>query len=372
MAHQKTKPSTTRPISAKLAASIAPQLNYQPRDPKSYHPGIALVGCGGITKWHLTAYRGARYQVVALCDVHLPNATSKRDEFYPDAVVTDDLDKLLARDDVEVVDVATHTDIRPAIVEAALRAGKHVLSQKPFVVDLDTGERLADLADAHGVKLAVNQNGRWAPHFSYIREAVLAGLLGSIDGVHCDVHWDHSWVLDTKFDRIPHLILYDFAIHWFDFLTTLMGEATPDRIYASLMRSAAQSVASPLLGQATVEFPSTQATLVFDGNTRYGRLDRTYVTGSVGTISSTGPSDKQQHLELTTADHTVSPKLFGRWFPDGFHGTMGELLCAIEEDRQPTNNARNNMKSLALCFAAVASAERGGPVVPGSVRRLLD
>jgi hypothetical protein len=49
---------------------------------------------------------------------------------------------------------------------------------------------------------------------------------------------------------------------------------------------------------------------------------------------------------------------------------MGELLCAIEEKRQPVHHARNNLASLQLCFAAVASAERNEPVVPGSVRRL--
>ena len=65
------------------------------------------------------------------------------------------------------------------------------------------------------------------------------------------------------------------------------------------------------------------------------------------------------------------PKIKGAWFPDGFHGTMGELLCAIEENREPTNSARNNLASLALCFAAVASAECGQPVVPGTVRRLV-
>ena len=66
----------------------------------------------------------------------------------------------------------------------------------------------------------------------------------------------------------------------------------------------------------------------------------------------------------------ATPKLEGCWFPDGFHGTMGELLRAIEEDRQPSNSGHDNLASLALCFAAVASAERGEPVVPGSVTRL--
>ena len=55
-------------------------------------------------------------------------------------------------------------------------------------------------------------------------------------------------------------------------------------------------------------------------------------------------------------------------FPDGFHGTMGELLCAIEEGREPSHSARNNLRSLALCYAAVASAETGQPVEPGRVQ----
>jgi hypothetical protein len=49
---------------------------------------------------------------------------------------------------------------------------------------------------------------------------------------------------------------------------------------------------------------------------------------------------------------------------------MAELLAAIAENREPTHNARNNLASLALCFAAVASADRGEPVKPGTVRRL--
>ena len=59
------------------------------------------------------------------------------------------------------------------------------------------------------------------------------------------------------------------------------------------------------------------------------------------------------------------PRCAGTWFPDGFHGTMGELLRAVEEKREPENSARNNLESLALCFAAIASADRAAPVVPG-------
>jgi predicted dehydrogenase len=249
-------------------------------------------------------------------------------------------------------------------------ARKHVLSQKPFVLDLDEGERLVELADRMGVRLAVNQNARWAPHFSYIREAAHAGLLGSIDAVHCDVHWDHSWVKGTVFESVRHLILYDFGIHWFDFLATIMRDATPRRVYSSVARSATQEVAPPLLAQAMIDYESVQATLIFDGFTRFNRMDRTLVVGSKGAIRSEGATTETQRVELTTAAGVARPRLKGTWFPDGFHGTMAELLSAISEKREPSHGARNNLNSLALCFAAVASAERGEPVKPGSVRRM--
>jgi predicted dehydrogenase len=277
---------------------------------------------------------------------------------------------VLERDDVEVIDITTHPPERAPLIDAALRAGKHVLSQKPFVIDLDVGERLANLADEMGVRLAVNQNARWAPHFSYIRAAVNAGLLGTIDAIHCDVHWDHSWVKGTAFESIRHLILYDFGIHWFDFVASIMHNSPARRVYASMARSATQTIAPPLLAQAIVEFESTQATLIFDGFTQFKHLDRTLVVGNHGAAHSEGPTTSHQRVELTTASGIASPRLKGAWFPDGFHGTMAELLSAIAEKREPTISARNNLASLALCFAAVASAERGEPVVPGSVRKL--
>jgi predicted dehydrogenase len=350
--------------------AAAPLLAYAPRDPKGYRPALGVIGCGGITKWHLQAYRAAGYDVVALCDVDRQRADQRRLEFYPDAHVTDDYRQLLARDDIEVVDITTHPPQRPPLIEAALAARKHVLSQKPYVVDLDVGERLADLADKMGVRLAVNQNARWAPHFGYIREAARHGLLGTIDAIHCDVHWDHSWVKGSPFEEVEHLILYDFAIHWFDFITTMMDPLVPRRVYATVARAATQAVRPPLLGQAMIDYEAAQASLAFDGFTQFDKLDRTIVVGSQGVIRSTGPNHERQMVELVTSTGAARPRLKGAWFPDGFHGAMAELLSAIAEKREPTHSARNNLASLALCFAAVSSAERGVPVVPGSVRRL--
>lgn len=354
----------------KPAPNLFPSLPYLPRDPQRYRPKIGMIGCGAITSHHLQAYRAVDYEVMALCDVNLAAAEQRQAEFYPDAAAYADHRDLLKLEDIEVVDITTHPEVRAPLIEDALHAGKHVLSQKPFVLDLDVGQRLADLADQQGVQLAVNQNGRWAPHFSYIREAVRAGVIGEVVGVHCGVHWDHGWVQGTTFEKIRHLILYDFAIHWFDFLTTVMGDAQAERVYASATRSAIQEIKSAMLGQATVEYAHSQASLVFDGHVPHGSWDRTLVSGSKGVIRAAGVNLDSQKLEIVTDDGIVSPKLEGNWFPDGFHGTMGELLCAIEEKREPSHSARNNLRSLELCFAAVASSLSHEPVVPGTVRQL--
>jgi predicted dehydrogenase len=75
-------------------------------------------------------------------------------------------------------------------------------------------------------------------------------------------------------------------------------------------------------------------------------------------------------MEVYTGEGAVKVPLSGSWFESGFKGTMGELLCAIEENREPLHSAENNLKSLELCFAALESATQNKVVVPGDVLRV--
>jgi predicted dehydrogenase len=348
----------------------APDLPYAPEDPKRYRPKIGLIGCGGVSDMHLRAYRKAGYDVAAICDRHPERADARRREFFPKARTYTDHRELLRRDDIEVVDITTHPHDREAQIAEALRAGKHVLSQKPFVLDLSRGQKLIDLAQRKGLKLAVNQNGRWAPHFSYIRQAIARGLIGDVLSAHLAVHWNHDWVAGTKFDAVRHLILYDFGIHWFDIVTAFMGGRRAKRVYASCTHARGQKARPPLLGEAVIEYEDSQASIVLDGFAKFGAMDTTYLAGSRGSIASSGPNLDRQSLTLYTARGYARPRLRGNWFPGAFHGAMGELLCAIEQNRDPVHDARRNLDSLALCFAACRSADTGRPQVPGTVKRL--
>lgn len=357
--------------SATSRTGPAPDLPCRPPTPRQYKPRIALVGCGGITALHLAAYRDYGWDVLAMMDISEDAARARRDEFFPDALVTTSLDDVLSRDDIDVLDIALHPEPRAATVEAALNAGKHVLSQKPFAVDLDVAERLADLADERGLRLAVNQNGRFAPHVAYTRAAIDAGLLGQVGSIDLSVHWDHNWTAGTPFDQIPHLLMYDFAIHWFDMANCYLDGRKARTVSAQVQRLAGQKSKPPLGGHAIIQADDCLATLSFNGNALAGPFDRTLVVGSEATVHSIGPNLNEQALTLYRADEALAAALSGQWFNDGFAGAMGELLCAVEENRQPSNNARHNIHSLEIAFAAIASAESGGaPTEVGSVRRL--
>jgi predicted dehydrogenase len=347
----------------------APDLPYQPPMPRAYRPRIGVIGAGGIVGAHLDAYRSAGWDVAAICNRTLAKAEAKAAEFASRARVTDRWQDILSDPAIDVVDITPHPADRLPIMEAALRAGKHVLSQKPFVLDLAEGRHLVDLAKANNVKLAVNQNGRWAPHLSWMREAVRAGLVGDVLSAHISIHWNHGWIAGTPFEQIEDLILYDFGIHWFDFLRSVTGSRAQS-VFASANRAMGQTARAPLVAQALVQLAGGQASLVFDGATPFGSRDTTFIAGTKGSLQSDGPDLGRQTVTLTTAAGIARPHLFGSWFNDGFRGAMGALLVAVEDDTEPANGALENLDSLAFAFAAVQSRRTGHPVAVGEATRL--
>ncbi|HLL90045.1 MAG TPA: Gfo/Idh/MocA family oxidoreductase [Tepidisphaeraceae bacterium] len=367
----KKKSSDQDLAAGKQKTYVAPTLPIAPPKTKRYNPPIGLIGCGGISEQHLKAYKAAGYNVVALCDLIPERAENRRAMFFPKADLYTDYRELLARDDIEVVDLATHPQDREYLIPAAIEAGKHVLSHKPFVLDLDKGRKFDALAKKRGVKLAINQNGRWAPYFSYLRQAVARGLIGEPMAVHLACHWNHEWIRKTHFNGVHHIVLYDFAIHWFDMLNCLMLGKQARRVTASLTYAKGQQSTPPLLGQAIVEYDDGQASLVFDAATPFGNRETAFVMGSAGTLEAVGQVVSASDLTLTTTKGVAKPDVgTAHWFPTGFHGSMAELLCAIEQDREPINNPLDNLKGLAICFAAVASAESGKPVEVGKVKKV--
>ena len=107
-----TKNSTEYGLSPEKSASEiqAPKVDYFPPKPKVFNPGIALIGTGGISEYHLKNYQLCGYRVIALSNRTLEKAENLRDKFFPNAKVYQDYHEILHMNEVEVVDVTPHPD----------------------------------------------------------------------------------------------------------------------------------------------------------------------------------------------------------------------------------------------------------------------
>ncbi len=347
-----------------------PEIDYLPPLPTKYRPRIALIGAGGVSEFHLKAYQECAFDVAAIVDRSAEKAQSKRDQYFPEAEALTDYREVLRRSDIKVIDATPHPRDRLPVLEESIEAGKHVLSQKPFVLDLDEGQNLVKLAKKRNVKLAINQNGRWAPHFSYLRKAIEAGLIGEVTSIDFSLQWDQTWIAgNSAFENIRHLILFDFAIHWFDMANCLMRNQKADTVYALATRFPGQCFRPAAIASAIISYPQAQVRMSFHGHTQHGEQDVTTVVGTEGVLRAQGKGiNEQPGLDVFTKSGHCSVPLEGSWFESGFQGAMGELLCAIEENREPLHGAENNLKSLELCYAALASADSGEVVKVGSIR----
>jgi predicted dehydrogenase len=335
---------------------------YRPVFPDGYRPGIGIVGCGHIVrKAHVPAYATYGCEVIGVFDVR-SEATHGLD-----ARVFATLDDLLADTGVEVVDIATHPDARPELIRRALAAGKHVLAQKPLALDVVTARTLADEADRAGLKLAVNQNGRWAPPWRIATLLVQQGAVGEVHAVTHLLERGFEFVLEhPHFDEIEHLLLYDHCIHWVDISRCWLDGKRVTAVQAREYRSPAQPASSrqPWGGWIAIQCADgASAAIRSTGGAVAGAPGcRFWIHGSEGTIrgSILLGSDR---VELERADGTTAYPLDGAWYNDGFAGAMAELITAIAEDREPYNSARHNLLSLELTLAACRSAERDGAQV---------
>lgn len=337
-------------------------LDYQPHIPEQYRPGIGIIGSGGIVRMaHLPAYKKHGLNVVGIYDISSA-ATQAAQELMPSLHIFETLDELLGCSEIEVVDIATHPAQRVELIQRALAAGKHILSQKPFAPDLVTARGLVEEAEGRGLKLAVNQNGRWSPAWRVATLLLQQGAIGSVLAVTHLFEISFDWRTGTTFDLIPHSTTYDYAIHWIDITRCWLEQSELAEVRAREYRTPNQPAGSKTAWGMSAEFSyrdGANALIRSIGGTPTKRAGHPFwIHGTEGTIR--GSALGNDFIELEHNGIFSRFDLKGTWFPDGFAGTMGELLNAIEEQREPYNSARHNLLTLEMTLAACQSEDADG------------
>ncbi len=141
------------------------------------NPGVAILGCGLIGQKRAKALEGARLVVCADVDEKRARLLA---EGFPGCEASSDWRKAVQRADVEIVLVATSNDALVETCLAAVRAGKHVLVEKPAARNVQELEALIAAEQAYGVQVRVGFNHRYHPALLKAHDLFLAGELGEL------------------------------------------------------------------------------------------------------------------------------------------------------------------------------------------------
>jgi predicted dehydrogenase len=326
---------------------------------------IGIIGCGGIVRGaHLPAYRAAGLDVTAVFDVDGEKAQAVAADFSIPAVAAS-AEELVARPDVDIVDIAVLPWVQPHIVPVVAAAGKHMLCQKPLAMDYATGVAEVETAEAAGVLLAVNHQMRWDAGIAASRDLVAQGALGTVTEAQIQVSVSTPLHLWAWIAESPHLDIKIHSTHYLDALRSILGD--PVWVTSVHGRYPEQApVQGETVTKTVLEYPDGHQALV--ATNHYNQHGEPYAEfrflGTEGMLAGTiglmydYPNGRPDTLSLYRDGRELQAFKFDtRWLPDAFLGPMSDLMDAIATGRTPVTAGRQMLPTLAIGEAAYRSAE---------------
>ena len=252
--------------------------------------------------------------------------------------------------------------LHPEAAVLALKAGRHVLCEKPLAVDGAGARAVYEEAERHpGLVIMVNQNYRWRPHIQAFRRGIREGLVGRVGHLTVEVRQQiRRKTVGGWREKMPEPFLLDFAIHHFDLIRFLAGDEAARVIGVSFRPSwswfdgnAAAAAVLTLRGGAVVDFGGSMVSLGLE-TPQEGLIT---VTGETGTLHLDGRSQVTLHGQGNARTLLQEPIAGGE-----LGHALAEFLAAVREKRQPETHLADHIRSLALPLAVVESSRCGRSV----------
>lgn len=218
--------------------------------------GVGLVGFGlGGRVFHAPFIRAAEGMVLRGV---VSGDPAKVHRSQPGMAVVPDIGALLARSDIDLVIVSSPDAFHAEQAILALRAGKHVLVDKPFATNLADARMVAEAAKSAGRMLTVFQNRRWDADFLTLQRLIAEGRLGRI--VHFESHFDR-WrpqAADVWKEAREGGSWFDLGPHLVDQAVSLFGR--PEAVTADITAMRAGAV-SPDWFHVVLHYPARRVIL---------------------------------------------------------------------------------------------------------------
>jgi predicted dehydrogenase len=342
---------------------------------------IGMVSGAGIGASHITCWMSleGRARISAVMDVDAELARNSA-HMAGDVPWTTSLAELLARDDVDAVDICSPPFVHAEQVIAAAKAGKHVLCEKPFTVNLEDADRAIAACKQAGVKLMIAFPRPFSAQARRVKEIIESGELGKPIRIYSSHHMRAEWLRKrTGWFWDPKKsggTVIEGIIHDFHFLPWLFGPAA--RIYAEagtflytdreptlpddqvvvLWRFQNGAIGiidgganqpSNYGGQTSIFFTKGGIRMERGGGMRIYRGMLEY-DPTVEEVHSFGPIGDDTHLQ-TSAYH-----------PTGHVGEISHFVDCVLNDKQPETPGEAGRYSLECAWAAIQSFRTHQPV----------
>jgi len=330
-----------------------------------------LVGCGGISRAWLRAIKDmTNVEIVGLVDIVESNAVARAGEFgLQDVPVGTDLGDVLDRTRPDAVFNCTIPEAHMEVTLEALSHGCHVLGEKPLADSMANAEKMVAAAEAAGRIFAVIQNRRYDARLRRLRHLIESGVVGSITTA------DSDFYLGAHFggfrDRMEHVLLLDMAIHTFDAARLITG-ADPVSVYCREWNPLGSWYDHDASAVAIFEM-TDGIVYTYRGSWCSEGLLTSWeaewrIIGQRGSIKWDGAECLEAEVVkkregLISEFQKVEIPEHDRGDKVGSHaGVIREFVHCVQTGSVPETVASDNIKSLAMVFGAIQSAELGRPV----------
>lgn len=284
------------------------------------------------------------------------------------------LDAALDAVDCDAVLVATSLAGHVPVALAALAAGKHVLIEKPFAPSIAAAQQVVDAARSRSLVLMISQNYRFYPAARAAASLVRAGTLGPVGMVHIDFRRNANRAprAGHRHYTIAQPLLMDMAIHHFDLMRMVIGQE-PCRIVCQAWNPPWSNFADPAAAVATITFdggavvsyrgswvsPSPQTLWAGAWRMECAGGEMTWTSRDNLGATNRAPSDRVTMRAFGAAARRLD--LPALPYVDQ-SGSLAAFVQAIRSGEEPECSGRDNLRSLALMYAAVESAASGLPL----------
>lgn len=330
----------------------------------------AIIGCGRIARFHIMAAKENNIEIIALCDINIKKAQKYIEDYNlsPQTKIYSDYRKMLTKEDIEFVSIATESDKHAPIAIDVINYGINVLIEKPVALSIKDANRIIEAAKKKQVIVSVCHQNRFNPAIQNLRNAIVQKRFGRITHGSVHIRWNRGTKYYARGDwrgtwEHDGGTLMNQCIHGIDMLLWMMGGQIKS-VYGEIRNLNHDYIEGEDLGMAVIAFDNGSVATIEGTTNTYIEAEEAClcIYGVDGAVKIGGATmnciekwsfvDKQ----ATDSDEYINESVntvYGNSHPRIFKN----MMIAIENNIEPYVTVEDGKKAMSVILAIYKSSK---------------